>query len=823
MLPSAQSTRVGLCSLLFFLSAFGCVAQDTGPFKIPKGWENDADLLLTGEDPSRRGDFCARQREVALGNVPLRDALVGANISIMVNLMEWGPWHGSFGVCDDTRDVGCVFHGAVMDELSRRAGFNYKDSFTIGDSVKAKNYKAWMMWVAKNYDVGIGIATETADRLADGLVWNAYLTDNSFVLATRKVLEEKPVFETLFQFLTPFSWSVWGFLVLGGILSSILYVITERHANPEDLPPGPLWAQLGDAIMLASFQFTGAGGFTPKTAAGRGITFTWGFTTFLTIAAYTANLASFLISKEQTGFTITTIDEANQAGARLCHRRGWAIERFLAESYPRIVRVPTDSQAEAWEFMRDHKCVAEAMFLSGFRSEEVKNSYNPECQLALTPALPFSAQSGGWYSQSDNGYLCTGLVKDVFQLHASEMVVDGRIEKYFKDFVEVGAASDPRPKPCPKEEDVVVSQQMGMENMGGIYIVHAVLTGLAALTILEVCIWKKAQHHSKHGRHGHKHRHLNQRLAHANSARSFGTDITSDSPPMASDLAVQLVYDPANPDGSCAPRSGKERLRGAGGGGGECEGGCRCWELSGRVEELASGGEALSARLEELSAEQAGRFQALQRSLDAQLHMLAALTGHTLPVTEGGDLPVKGAGSVNLKPGPGQSRSRSGEARGVPVTLVPLARKDEIPRVNSESLLGGHDAENSEHGGARRRVQVGEQLQRAGGSRPGGPGVTVVPVAVQDLPVGDADALLEAQLTAGRSANQTASSDSGSGPSHGPQHAPFAAPNSGGRAVTAPVNHSAVLCSPRHFAEAEVTVAAVAPAWRPALWEEGPG
>lgn len=349
------------------------------------------------------------------------------NISVMVNLMEWGPFDGTFGVCPgaDQKQPGCVYHGAAMQELSQRAGFHYKNSWTYGDSVQAENFKKWMLWVAANYDVGIGVATETGDRLADGLVWNAYLSDNSFVLVTRKVIEKAPVFVTLFQFLTPFSWEVWLLIIFGAFISSVLYVVCEREVNFKDLPEGTWIGQICDAFMLACFQFTQAGNFNPKTVAGRCIAFTWSFTALLCVSAYTANLASFLISSEKSGFSITTIDEANAAGAKVCHRKGWAIEFFLASNYPRILRVPVTSQNEMWEFLRDGKCIAEAGFVATYKAEAPKLGYNPLCELYMTPALTFSAQSGGWFSQSDNGVLCTGLLKDVFQLHMSEMAADG--------------------------------------------------------------------------------------------------------------------------------------------------------------------------------------------------------------------------------------------------------------------------------------------------------------------------------------------------------------------------------------------------------------
>eukprot|EP00961_Rhodomonas_salina_P297948 3937652-Rhodomonas_salina.1 len=216
----------------------------------------------------------------------------------MVDLVDWGPFEGTFGPCkDDSQKYGCSFHGAIMEELSWRACVIYKDSWTYGHSTNAGSYKDWMLWVAANYDVGIGPATETADRLADHLVWSAYLTDNSFVLATRKAIEPKNVLANLFQFLTPFSWQVWVLLILGGFLSSVLYVATERRVNTDDLPPGTALTQIGDAFMLACFQFTGAGGFTPRTAAGRVITFSWGFTTLLTVAATLLASASRPLTK----------------------------------------------------------------------------------------------------------------------------------------------------------------------------------------------------------------------------------------------------------------------------------------------------------------------------------------------------------------------------------------------------------------------------------------------------------------------------------------------------------------------------------------------
>lgn len=94
------------------------------------------------------------------------------------------------GPDDDGKPVfGCSFDGAIMEELSQRAGFAYKDAWTYAGQMQAASYKDWMLWAAANYDVGIGPASETADRLVDGLVWSSYLTDNSFALVARKAVE----------------------------------------------------------------------------------------------------------------------------------------------------------------------------------------------------------------------------------------------------------------------------------------------------------------------------------------------------------------------------------------------------------------------------------------------------------------------------------------------------------------------------------------------------------------------------------------------------------------------------------------------------------
>ena len=117
----------------------------------------------------------------------------------------------------------------------------------------------------------------------------------------------------LFQWMAPFSLSVWAFVVfhifIGGIFLAFLegkysslqdYWRSRTHDGDREATGKHLY----DAMAI----FNGVGAFEPATGAGRLWAAGYSFVVLLIIASYTANLTSFLVREQERVQIVTGID-----------------------------------------------------------------------------------------------------------------------------------------------------------------------------------------------------------------------------------------------------------------------------------------------------------------------------------------------------------------------------------------------------------------------------------------------------------------------------------------------------------------------------------
>jgi nitrate reductase NapE component len=122
--------------------------------------------------------------------------------------------------------------------------------------------------------------------------------------------------KNMLSFLTPFTFPVWAMIAVAIVATGIMYWMLESlnsRADEAKLENKPL-----ATIFLSSLTFTGHFDFQPNTHAARILSFSWTFFSLVTVSAYTANLASFLVARRTPDFQIRTIQQAVRYNIPVC-------------------------------------------------------------------------------------------------------------------------------------------------------------------------------------------------------------------------------------------------------------------------------------------------------------------------------------------------------------------------------------------------------------------------------------------------------------------------------------------------------------------------
>jgi hypothetical protein len=138
---------------------------------------------------------------------------------------------GSFrkhSFCDRWRQVkGLMIE--IFDEISRRAGFNWRNSYAFfdlpGETPEMMN-TTWsdvMHWTAQNYDVSVGWYPELTVYKSEGMLFPEAWFDASLVLITKSQKQTEGYASQLFSFTQPFSTELWIALIISWFSAQTLY------------------------------------------------------------------------------------------------------------------------------------------------------------------------------------------------------------------------------------------------------------------------------------------------------------------------------------------------------------------------------------------------------------------------------------------------------------------------------------------------------------------------------------------------------------------------------------------------------------------------
>lgn len=148
----------------------------------------DSSIALLQQNTHRQ-DMCERYDMVRLGNITLRDALQGMELRSLMRVGDFFRYTDEDGI--DPLDPGLL--AVMMDELARRAGFTWRNSFGVvhklpdkppvenneessGNSLAPNatiaaaplTFTDLLIWSTETYDLSINWWDQTLERLERG-------------------------------------------------------------------------------------------------------------------------------------------------------------------------------------------------------------------------------------------------------------------------------------------------------------------------------------------------------------------------------------------------------------------------------------------------------------------------------------------------------------------------------------------------------------------------------------------------------------------------------------------------------------------------------
>jgi len=411
----------------------------------------------------RRHDWCDLQSKVD-PSVHYMKALKGANVSVAFRE-------------EDARDQ--PWNVAMMDEVARRGEFQYRGHAALVESWSHSDRNGdndWMNWAVDHYDMSMTWFTIDPDRAGANLVRFSYpIVDVDAHLIVEKHVADPSFWHVLFAFMKPLTGWVWLLIALVSIFSAIIYKQLERCGEIQEVGPNSCH-QHAQSLFLALGSFTGGGGFTPTTPSGKLFQLSWTFATMLLVSAYTANLASLLVTRPTTSVVMSSLDEAVRKNLEVCNKAPSFISRSLSRRYP---DVRTKRTADPYSALREKKCAGFVDNTYHFRKYRRLASKNPLCKLDVVGSELWRA-SGGWVTRMDmhGTRRCTDFLMNVVSLILQEMKHDGTMHEIMDDWMQGLEGQNDCTRQLEEEEE---RHSLSFHDTGGIFCIHVFFSVMALL------------------------------------------------------------------------------------------------------------------------------------------------------------------------------------------------------------------------------------------------------------------------------------------------------------------------------------------------------
>lgn len=439
---------------------------------------------------THRTNVCDRFLEYASGQTNIRDALAGLNLTVGV-VDQLNDVYIHFNPNDGTinEDDPGIFV-LILDELARRGRFNWRNQYarvlppngTNPETGLPYNWTDVLYEAVVNYDFSFAEWVHNQERRVRGISFPVGWYDASTILIQNEV-EEVVTFDVI-AFLKPFSNEVWAMIIGVFIISGSLYWVIDKISN---------WGTDNEInsilydMFLATMTFTQHHMYWDPSGHGKRIfAFSASFWSLVLASAYTANLASFLVSQGQPLEVATSLAEVQAKQLPLCVRANAAVEADLKLRYPELILKRGNTFEDVYRDLINGKCDLLATRPYDFDQFRNNEKINPNCTLQWVGRQD-NANKGGAATLVDTKNYCTSLITHVLEIHMNEMLDDKFIDTVWQAHLRNQSshqcgASDADTK------NVDGHYSLTIKEVGGIFVFHAAL-GMVSLLVALAEMW----------------------------------------------------------------------------------------------------------------------------------------------------------------------------------------------------------------------------------------------------------------------------------------------------------------------------------------------
>jgi len=452
---SLQHLKISWQTLIVFL-VLKIIHGQEAPFFNIKAYDNSTNY---------RQNFCDRNAAIENRSVTLKHALSDMNI------------HAAVFDYQLKNEKVIDFAFKVFDEIAKRGKFKWRNTYGIlySESYTGNNtYDTVLYWATDTYDMILEWYNQLPDRLALGISYPDSWYDGSIIMIQKKFKASNDF--KFFAFADPFTWEVWvllfGTIIASGFMYHLIDVIdcVRLHREKDRGIQGKLFN--------TAFALVGHIDHNPKSFAATLTVLSTAVLYTVVIAAYTANLASFLVVKNAPDIKINMLQDAVDNNMKLCVWKDTSLDKIVSAkhpSYPHFVRKLI--QRDIFESVQDGTCDIALVSVDSWRKFERDDQINGDCSLEWVGRNIHTNVAS--YPFKGSIELCSYLLRHVIDLHLNEMKLDGKFDEIWDDHLnEIGSGK------CDINADATKSKgntRLNINNIGGVMFFHGCICFAAFL------------------------------------------------------------------------------------------------------------------------------------------------------------------------------------------------------------------------------------------------------------------------------------------------------------------------------------------------------
>ncbi|KAL3933615.1 MAG: hypothetical protein SGBAC_010317 [Bacillariaceae sp.] len=414
---------------------------------------------------SHRTNVCDRFNAYASGDIEIRDALSGMQLTVGVvdqpNDLYFNLNRNNMTINDEAPGIFVQ----ILDELARRANFTWRDSYAriLPPNLTALAEEAtWtdvLVDSVERYDLSFAEWVPSHERRKRGVHFPVgwYDTSTIFVRNTREGVSNEFNFNSWNQ---PLHWGLWALFGLGFVYNRTLYWILDKIED-DGSPREITFKEKVFRIRMVELVYD-----ADKSNAKRIHNMSASLFAMVFVSSLTANLATNLIQQSEPDFQYVSLEDLDSRFIPVCVRQGDAVFEALSNDFETMNFVRSADNVENYGRLAREECDVVATRRADFDIFQRDPVANKDCTLEWV-GRPEYINFGGMATIVDMNDRCSSLVGHVVDLHMHEMAEF--IEDAWNNYLE--ALSDYR---CPAKVDVEDTRySLTLNDIGGIFIVYA--------------------------------------------------------------------------------------------------------------------------------------------------------------------------------------------------------------------------------------------------------------------------------------------------------------------------------------------------------------